>query len=152
LPASPFSYNNPQEMPAMTKVRIPVLSAWSPKNIINLLKVKPGAETDWEENRKKILGWVDGFGLTAPESATLHALGNTEAMKSLLEQLVTPRPGERENLEKILALLQTIAKLNNQIVKGQTDLDERLAGLELQIAGMRASLMNQSSKQDLTEL
>lgn len=134
----------------MTKARIPALPAWTPRIIVHLLKLKPGPADDWQENRQLIVGRVDGFGLTAPESATLHALSNTETMKNLLEQLVTPRPGERTNLEKILALLEAIAKANGQVLKGQVALDERLAGLELQIAELKASLMSQNSSSQST--
>lgn len=134
----------------MTKTRLPALSAWSIKIIIGLLKRTPDAADDWQENRQKIVNAVDGFGLTATESATLHALSNTEAMKSLMEQLVTPRPGERTNLEKILALLEAIATSNGQLLKGQAALDERLAELELQIVDLKASLMNQNSSNQST--
>lgn len=67
-----------------------------------------------------------------------------------MEQLVTPRPGERTNLEKILSLLEAIAKSNGQLLKGQVALDERLAELELQIADLKASLMNQNSSNKST--
>ena len=126
----------------MTKTRLPMFPVWTPSIIIRLLGQEPTTGDAWQDIRQKIVGGIDGFGLNAPESASLHTLKNTEVMKTLMEQLATPRQGERTNLEKILSLLEVMAKNNGQLLKGQVALDERLAELELQIVELKAFLMN----------
>ena len=81
---------------------------------------------------------IDPRGLKLNEAAALHTLENSEKLMGQLEQLLTPRPGERSNLEKILTLLEAVARSNAQILQGQENLDGRLAEIELQIAALNA--------------
>jgi hypothetical protein len=127
-----------------------MLPAWTPAIIIRLLGREPTKGDDWQDVRQKIVGGIDGFGLTAPESATLHTLKNTESIKISLTDLVTPRPGEKDKLDKILSLLETIASLSRKIIDGHADLSARLAGVELQIIELQASSMHQSSSLEST--
>jgi hypothetical protein len=135
----------------MKKSRIPFLPAWTPRIIVNLLKRTPCPEDDWEITRERIVRGVDGFGLTAPESAALHTLSNTEAMKALMEKLVTPLPGERTNLEKILAFQETIVKLLLKLQENQKEVLERLAALEAQIFVLNAASPNLDSANKSTD-
>ena len=129
----------------MTKTRLPMLPAWTPAIIIRLLGREPTKGDDWQDVRRTIVDGIDGFGLTATESATLLGLKNTEEMKIFLKDLATPRPGERTNLEKILTLLETLVRSNAQILKGQANLDARLAEIELRITEWNGFWASQSS-------
>ena len=111
--------------------------------------LKGGIKAERRNIRDRLVKYIDQRGLNLTDAATLHTFENSETVKGQLEQLLTPRPGERTNLEKILSFWRPW-RSNAQIVKGQASLGERLAELELQIADLKASLMNQNSSNKST--
>src|SRR5271165_3447509 len=93
---------------------------WTPQLLLSYLKDALPAEG--QRLRDTIMEHIDPRGLKLSEAAALHTLENSEKLKGQLEQLLTPRPGERSNLEKILTLLEAVARTNAQILKGQENL------------------------------
>lgn len=121
---------------------------WTPRLMLGLLK--GGIKAERRKIRDQLVKYIDQRGLNLTDAATLHTFENSETVKGQLEQLLTPRPGERSNLEKILELLEAVARSNAQIVKGQASLGERLAEIELQIAELNGFSANQNSSNQST--
>ena len=121
---------------------------WTPRLMLCLLK--GGLKAERRNIRDRLVKYIDQRGLNLTDAATLHTFENSETVKGQLEQLLTPRPGERSNLEKILELLEVVARSNAQIVKGQASLGERLAEIELQIAELNGFSANQNSSNQST--
>ncbi|WP_287980981.1 hypothetical protein [Acidiphilium sp.] len=92
----------------------------------------------------------DERGLNLNDAATLQAFENSEVIKQKIVQLMTPQPGEKSNLEQILAHLVILVRSNQNILKGQAVLAERLDAIELQITEQTAFLMHQNSRTDST--
>ncbi|OYV26120.1 MAG: hypothetical protein B7X08_03075 [Acidocella sp. 20-63-7] len=124
----------------MTKTALTTLPAWTPTIILKILHGKAAAEQPASNTRETLRGVIDGRGFSLTESATLHALDNTETLKTAFNQLVAPRPSERSNLEKIISLLEAIAKTAEKNSKNQVALAERMAEIELQIVGLSDAL------------
>lgn len=118
---------------------------WSPRLMLCLLK--GGIKAERRNIRDRLVKYIDQRGLNLTDAAMLHTFENSEKLKSQLEQLLTPRPGERTNLEKILELLEVVARSNAQILKGQASLGERLAEIELQIAELNGFCASQGSQE-----
>jgi len=114
------------------QTRPKMFQIWTPQLMRGLLK--GGIKAERRKIRDELVKYIDQRGLNLTDAATLHTFVNSEKTRDQLEQLLTPRPGERTNLEKILALLEAVARSNAEILKGQASLDERLAEIELQIA------------------
>lgn len=114
---------------------------WSKKIMLGLLK--PGIHQDRLVIRERLVKYIDKRGLTLTDAATLHAYENSEQLKQQLDLLLTPRPGEKTNLEKILRLLESLVRSNAEIQKGQAALCERLDALELQNIELSSFLTNQ---------
>lgn len=127
-----------------------MFQVWTPKLMLGLLKT--GLHRDRQQIRKVLVQYVDQRGLDLTDAATLHTFENSEHLKQQLNKLLTPHPGERTNLEKILALLEALSKSNLQILKGQAALSERLADLEQQITELSVFLMNRGSDPHSTSL
>ena len=125
-----------------------MFQVWTPRLMLGLLK--KNLHPDRLQIRRVLVKYVDQRGLDLTDAATLHTFENSERLKQQLDQLLTPRPGERTNLEKILALLEAISKSNLQIMRGQAALSERLAELELQITELSAFSTSQKSNQTST--
>jgi hypothetical protein len=104
---------------------------WSSKMILGLLK--GGLNADPHDIRERQVKYIDQRGLNSTDAATLKTFENSEMIRGQLEELLTPRPGERTNLEKILALLEALARSNVQILEGQASLAARLDAIELLI-------------------
>jgi len=121
---------------------------WTPRLMLCLLK--GGLKAERRNIRDRLVKYIDQRGLNLTDAATLHTFENSEKLKGQLEQLLTPRPGERSNLEKILELLEAVARSNAQIVKGQASLGERLAEIELQIAELNGFSANRNSSNQST--
>lgn len=133
----------------MTKATPPkMFQIWSKRLMLALLK--PGIHPDRKVIREKLVRYVDQRGLNLTDAAVLNTFENSEALKLQLNQLLTPRPGEKTNLEKILALLEVMVRTNNEILKGQAALGERLDAFELQITELTAFCMNRNSPADST--
>ena len=77
---------------------------WMPNVLRHILNQQPLA--DPKMFREQVVGQIDDRGLTLTQAAALHALDNTEEVKKQLGDLLTPRPGERLNLDRILTLLE----------------------------------------------
>jgi len=116
---------------------------WTPQLLLSFLKAALPA--DGQRLRDTMMEHIDPRGLKLNEAAALHTLENSEKLMGQLEQLLAPRPGERSNLEKILTLLEVVARSNAQILQGQENLDGRLAEIELQIAALNAFWTSQDS-------
>lgn len=125
-----------------------MFQTWTPRLMLGLLK--GGIKAERRKIRDRLVKYIDQRGLNLTDAATLHAFENSEKMRDQLEQLLTPRPGERTNLEKILELLEAMARSNAQILKGQASLDGRLAEIELQIAELNGFWTSQGSDQPST--
>ena len=121
---------------------------WSKKIMLGLLK--PGLHPDRLTIREKLVRYVDERGLNLNDSATLHTYENSEIIRQKIVQLMTPQPGEKSNLEQILAHLVILVRSNQNILKGQAVLAERLDAIELQITEQTAFLMHQNSRTDST--
>ena len=121
---------------------------WSKKIMLGLLK--PGLHRDRRIIREKLVKYVDERGLNLNDAATLQAFENSEVIKQKIVQLMTPQPGEKSNLEQILAHLVILVRSNQNIQKGQAALAERLDAIELQITEQTAFLMHQNSRTDST--
>ena len=111
-----------------------IFQTWTTKLILGAFKGVIKEER--REIRERVVKYIDHRGLNLTDAATLHTFENSEKMKDQLEQLLTPRQGERSNLEKILVLLEAVARSNAQILQGQASLDGQLAEIELQIAAL----------------
>jgi len=120
---------------------------WTPKIMLRLLGQEIPAER--LEIRKHLIKYVDKRGLTLTDAATLNTFENSEALKKQIEKLVTPRPGERSNLEKILAMMTTLVQSHKEILEGQGQLAEQLAEIELRIAALNGVSPNQTSQDGL---
>ena len=133
----------------MTNVSQPkMFQIWSKKIMLGLLK--PGLHRDRRTIREKLVKYVDERGLNLNDAATLQAFENSEVIKQKIVQLMTPQPGEKSNLEQILAHLVILVRSNQNILKGQAVLAERLDAIELQITEQTAFLMHQNSRTDST--
>ncbi len=133
----------------MTNVSKPkMFQIWSKKIMLGLLK--PGLHRDRRTIREKLVKYVDERGLNLNDAATLQAFENSEVIKQKIVQLMTPQPGEKSNLEQILAHLVILVRSNQNILKGQAVLAERLDAIELQITEQTAFLMHQNSRTDST--
>ena len=133
----------------MTNVSKPkMFQIWSKKIMLGLLK--PGLHRDRRTIREKLVKYVDERGLNLNDAATLQAFENSEVIKQKIVQLMTPQPGEKSNLEQILAHLVILVRSNQNIMKGQAALAERLDAIELQITEQTAFLMHQNSPKDST--
>lgn len=113
--------------------------------------LKNGVSGERRDIRDRLVKYIDQRGLNLTDAATLHTFENSEKMRDQLDQLLTPRPGERTNLEKILTLLEALVRSNAQILKGQASLDARLAEIELQITEWNGYWASQSSVQPSTD-
>ena len=133
----------------MTNVSKPkMFQIWSKKIMLGLLK--PGLHRDRRTIREKLVKYVDERGLNLNDAATLQAFENSEVIKQKIVQLMTPQPGEKSNLEQILAHLVILVRSNQNILKGQAVLAERLDAIEQQITEQTAFLMHQNSRTDST--
>ena len=133
----------------MTNVSQPkMFQIWSKKIMLGLLK--PGLHRDRRTIREKLVKYVDERGLNLNDAATLQAFENSEVIKQKIVQLMTPQPGEKSNLEQILAHLVILVRSNQNILKGQAVLAERLDAIEQQITEQTAFLMHQNSRTDST--
>ena len=133
----------------MTNVSQPkMFQIWSKKIMLGLLK--PGLHRDRLTIREKLVKYVDERGLNLNDAATLQAFENSEVIKQKIVQLMTPQPGEKSNLEQILAHLVILVRSNQNILKGQAVLAERLDAIEQQITEQTAFLMHQNSRTDST--
>jgi hypothetical protein len=100
--------------------------------------------------REQVVGQIDDRGLTLTQVAALHALDNTEEVKKQLGDLLTPRPGERLNLDRILTLLEKVAKSQVESEKLLKEVCEKLSALEAQSFVLSATSPSQCSTQNST--
>jgi hypothetical protein len=131
------------------KTQRKIFQTWTPRLMLRLLK--NGVSGERRDIRDRLVKYIDQRGLNLTDAATLHTFENSEKMRDQLDQLLTPRPGERTNLEKILTLLEALVRSNAQILKGQASLDARLAEIELQITEWNGYWASQSSVQPSTD-
>lgn len=113
-----------------------ILRIWTPKIMLHLLKY--GVSAERRQIREKVVRNIDQRGLNLTDAATLETFANSETIKVQMQNLLTPRPGERSNLDKILDFLEVLAQSNKEILDGQAQLAERLAEVELQISALNA--------------
>jgi hypothetical protein len=100
---------------------------------------------DRETMRENVVRHIDDRGLSLGQAAALHALDNTEEVKKQLGDLLTPRPGERSNLDRILILLEAMAKSQIESQKLLKEVCERLSALEAQSFVLNATSPSPSS-------
>lgn len=125
------------------QTRPKIFQIWTPRLMLRLLK--NGVNAGRRDIRDRLVKYIDQRGLNLTDAATLHTFENSEKVRDQLDQLLTPWPGERTNLEKILTLLEALVRSNAQILKGQASLDARLAEIELQITEWNGFWASQSS-------
>jgi hypothetical protein len=113
-----------------------ILQIWTPKIMLHLLN--RGVSAERRQIRDKVVKNIDRRGLNLTDAATLETFANSEVIKVQVQNLLTPRPGERSNLDKILDLLEVLVRSNKEILDGQSQLAERLAEVELQISALNA--------------
>lgn len=121
---------------------------WMPNVLRHILNQQPLA--DPKMFREQVVGQIDDRGLSLMQAAALHALDNTEEVKKQLGDLLTPRPGERTNLERILSLLEAMAKSQIESQKLLKEVRERLFALEAQSFVLNATSPSQSSTREST--
>ena len=121
---------------------------WNPKILAGLLKLAPSP--DPEMFRDEVIRRIDDRGLSLAQAAALHAFGNTEEVKKQLGDLLTPRPGEKTNLERILCLLEAMAKSQVENQKLLKEVCEKLSALEAQSFVLSATSPSLASTQNST--
>ena len=116
---------------------------WTSQIMLGLLGDR--LKSDRMKMRNALVSHIDDRGLSIDHAAALHTLRNTEQLQKQFEALLAPKPGERTSLERILALLEVIAKSTIEIQKGQLALADRLSAFELQFTASSAISTNPSS-------
>ena len=125
-----------------------VISHWNPITMLAILR--GWFKVDREMMREKVVRHIDDRGLSLVQAATLHTLDNTEEVKKQLGDLLTPRPGERSNLERILSLLEAMAKSQVESQKLLKEVCEKLSVLEAQSFVLNATSASPASTQNST--
>jgi len=125
-----------------------VISHWNPITMLAILR--GWFKVDRVAMREKVVRHIDDRGLSLVQAATLHTLDNTEEVKKQLGDLLAPRPGERSNLERILSLLEAMAKSQVESQKLLKEVCEKLSVLEAQSFVLNATSASPASTQNST--